>query len=255
MGRIFNLLNKSPNANRHTPQIMTKITLPQRTQVVAFLKGAGITTAVMLLYWIATLLLCTTCYAQPVGGTTGTVPLKAPSLGNTYVSPYALGMNTHTMGLNAFFDAVERINKVDSLKSTVGKVGIGLALQTNGTFFATVILRTKWEGYVTLLVGSRKNKLYVGAPGQITTNPCVLTGIGFVGRPHLYIGGLAGVKFYQDLEVAAGATQPYGQTLKGGKQKALLAYGLQLSAELRHVWVSLNLLRGEGIGVGGTYFF
>lgn len=234
---------------------MLKVTFPQRTQVVSFLKGAGITTVLILLYWIATLILCSTCYAQPVGGTTQIVPVTAPPVGNAYVNPYALGMNTHTMGLKAFFDAVERINKVDSLKSTIGKVGIGIAVQTNGTLFATVTLRTKWEGYVTLLVGSQKNKLYVGAPGQYNTNPCVLTGIGFIGRPHLYVGGLAGVKFYQGLEVVGGATQPYGQTLKGGKQKALLAYGLQLSAELRHVWISLNLLRGEGLGVGGTYFF
>jgi hypothetical protein len=233
---------------------MFELVEPQRSQVVNFLKGMGLVFATFLLYWIATLLFCSTCYGQ---ATTATTVAKPSLLKSSYLNPYALGMNTQSMGLKAFFDAVERINKPDSCltKKAVGKVGLGLAVQTNGTLCVNATAKTKWGGYVTLLAGRRKNELYVGAQGQYKADPTLLAGIGFVARPHILIGGLAGASFYQEVTIADNQPTRYVQLLQAGKLKPVLLYGVQVSAELRHVWVSLNLLSGSGIGIGATYFF
>ncbi|AUD04215.1 hypothetical protein [Spirosoma pollinicola] len=233
---------------------MFKLVEPQRSQVVNFFKGMGLVFATFLLYWIATLLFCSTCYGQDTAATT---PAKPSGLKPSYLNPYALGMNTQSMGLKAFFDAVERINKPDSCltKKAVGKVGLGLAVQTNSTVFVNATAKTNWGGYVTLLAGRRKNELYVGAQGQYKANPSLLAGIGFVARPHIFIGGLAGASFYQEVTIADNQPTRYAQLLQAGKLKPVLLYGVQVSAELRHVWVSVNLLSGSGIGIGATYFF
>ena len=233
---------------------MFKLVEPQRAQVVNFFKGIGLVIATFLLYWIATLLFCGTCKGQAVAAGN---PVKPSVLNSSYLNPYALGMNTQSMGLKAFFDAVERINKPDSCltKKAVGKVGLGLAVQTNGTLFVNATAKTKWGGYVTLLGGRRRNELYVGAQGQYKANPTLLAGIGFVARPHILIGGLAGASFYQELTLADNQPSRYVQLLQAGKLKPVLLYGVQVSAELRHVWVSLNLLSGSEIGIGATYFF
>ena len=233
---------------------MFKIIVPSHAKFVSFLKGFGLTIATFLVCWMATLLFCDPCNGQTAAAGT---PAKPSVPGSSYLNPYALGMNTQSMGLKAFFDAVERINKPDSCltKRAVGKVGLGLAVQTNGTLLVTATAKTKWGGYVTLLVGRRKNELYVGAQSQYKANPTLLAGIGFVARPHIFIGGLAGASFYQEVRVADNQPTRYAQLLQAGKLKPVLLYGVQVSAELRHVWVSLNLISGSGIGVGATCFF
>lgn len=89
---------------------------------------------------------------------------------------------------------------------------------------------------------------------QYKANPVALAGVGFTVSPHIYIGGLAGATAMQNIVASEATTSnPYG--VKATGLKPALLYGVQVAAELRHVWVNANLINGQGLGVGLTYFF
>jgi len=187
-------------------------------------------------------------------------PATKPSLASGYINPYVMGMNrnagpTASMGTKAFFQAVERINNPDSKKPAVGSFGVGMAAQLGGAVLLTITKKTRWGGYITLMGGRTKNPVYNSQiSGQYKANPVALAGIGFQTSPHIYIGGVVGASAIQMIE--AGDRNAAGRyTIKATGFKPTLLYGLQVSAELRHVWVQANLINGQGLGIGLTYFF
>jgi hypothetical protein len=183
------------------------------------------------------------------------LPAPKPALASGYINPYVMGINTASTGTKAFFQAVERINNPDSKKPGVGSFGIGMAAQSGGAVLLTLTKKTRWGGYVTLMGGATKNPVYNSQiSGQYKANPVALAGIGSQTSPHIYIGGVAGASAVQIIEV--GDRNAAGRyTIKATGFRPALLYGLQVSAELRHVWVQANLVNGQGLGVGLTYLF
>ena len=228
----------------------------RKQDFIDFVTGFVSVTVLIFLYLIFTAITAPNADAQ---GLLPTSPLTAtattaseapkPALASGYINPYVMGINTASLGTKAFFQAVERINKPDSTKKAVGVLGLGIAIQTGGAVLLTLTKKTRWGGYLTLMGGRTRNTLYSPLiEGHFKANPLALAGIGFQTSPNLFIGAVAG----------ASAIQTIGVIDKGVKASGLkpsLLYGVQVVAQLRHVWVNANLINTQGIGVGLTYFF